>query len=464
MVSKISTQAGFGQRQYLTAYSNQIIVASFLLIILLSTWILSLPWCSKDISLFEALFTATSAACVTGLSVVNINQFFWLGKIVIMLLVQVGGLGLMTLSFFLITAFNHELGMGSTSLAKDFLSLNSFAKIKDYLRLIIKITIITELVGAVVLFTQFYKLYSLPVAIFTSLFYAVSAFCNAGISLHADAELALLINNYVIAFTLQFLVVIGGLGFFVFYELINVIYKFIQDGFSQKVSPSRYSLLSLHSNVVIKTSLYITIIGTLFLLAIEKNNLFYHESWVQAFCKSLFHNISLRSSGFAVLNIDDLSDASILFSIVCMLIGASPGSTGGGIKTTTFAIIVATFVSIVRGKSYVEIGLRTISEQQIYKSASILALFITWVLCATFLLLLLEKGHQFLPLLFETCSSLANVGLSTGLTPQLSSAGQLVIMINMLAGRIGILTFIFAISRKTVLQHYKYPKEEIILG
>jgi trk system potassium uptake protein TrkH len=451
------------QKQYLRAYSNQIILASFLLIIFVSTWFLSLSWCSKGVSLFQAFFTATSATCVTGLSVVEMDKFSILGQIVIMLLIQIGGLGLMTLSFFLMVALYRELGVGSTSLAKDFLSLNSFGRIKDYLSLIVKLTVATELLGALVLFTQFSKCYPVPRAGFESLFYAISAFCNAGISLRGDG-LALLAGNGVVMFTIQVLVVIGGLGFFVFYELINAIRRFVREYLSDKPMPARSSFLSLHSNIVIKSSFLITVIGTLFLLAVEKKNLFLHDSWVHAFFESLFHNISLRSSGFSIFDIEKLSDASLLFSMFCMLIGASPGSTGGGIKTTTFAIFVATFISIIRGKSNVEIGSRTISEQQIYKSASILALSITWIFSATFLLLLIEKEHQFLPLLFETCSSLSNAGLSTGITPHLSRAGQVILMINMLAGRIGILTFVFAIQQKNELQRYKYPKEEIILG
>ena len=233
-------------------------------------------------------------------------------------------------------AFYRELGFGSTSLAKDFLSLNSFGRIKDYLSLIVKLTVTTELVGAFILFTQFSKVYPAPQAAFEALFYAISAFCNAGISLHRDGPV-LLGNNGVVTFTIQFLVIIGGLGFFVFYELINAIRRFMKEYFSEKSMPARSSFLSLHSNIVIKSSFFITVIGTLFLLAVEKNNLFLADSWLHAFFKSLFHNISLRSSGFSIFDIESLTDASLLFSMFCMLIGASPGSTGGGIKTTTFA-------------------------------------------------------------------------------------------------------------------------------
>jgi trk system potassium uptake protein TrkH len=449
--------------KYLRTYSNQIILASFIIIILISAWLLKLPACSNDLTFFEALFTATSSACVTGLTIVDIDRFTIVGQCIIMCLIQVGGIGLMTLSFFLVTTIYKELSVGGKSLAKDFLSLNSVGKIKEYLTLIIKMTIITELIASLILFSQFIKTYSFESAFFSSIFYSISAFCNAGVILD-QANFTFCKNNNIIMIVIQCLIIIGGLGFFVFYEIINSGKKFFRDFLKDKPMPARNSFLSLHSNIVIKTSLLLTVVGTLFFLAIEKNNLFINESWLAAFFKSLFHNISLRSAGFSIFKIHMMSDASVLFSMVCMMIGASPGSTGGGIKTTTFAILMATFSSIISGKRYVEIGRRTIFEQQIYKSASILAISISWIIGATFLLLLIEKQHSFLDIFFETCSSLSNVGLSTGITKSLSTAGQVILMINMLAGRIGILTFIFAVQRKKTIQQYKYPSEEIILG
>lgn len=451
------------QKRLLRAYSNQIILGSFLLIIFIGSWLLRLKiCCTREISFFQAFFTATSATCVTGLSIYDISNFTMLGQFVIMLLIQIGGLGLMTLSLFLVALLYRELSVGSTSLAKDFLNLNSFGRVKDLLKLIVKITIATELVGGLILFWRFSYIYPISQAAFAALFYAVSAFCNAGISLHTSS-LEPLQYDVVIMVTIQVLTLIGGFGFLVFYELINLIKKSWINFWNSK-DYVKVPRLSLHSKIVIKSSALLTIVGTLFFLAVEKNKIFRDLGWIESFLKALFHNVALRSSGFSIFNVMNLSDASLLFSMAYMVIGASPGSTGGGIKITTFTIFMATLVSLVRGKKYVEIGMRTISEQQIYKSMSILSLAMIWVFSSTFLLLLIENNHAFVELFFESCSSLSNVGLSTGITSKLSFLGQVILVINMIAGRIGILTFVFAIRQKHEKQLYKYPGEEIILG
>ncbi len=451
------------QKKFFRDYSHQIILASFLLIIALGTWFLRLEVCSpKGISFFQAFFTATSATCVTGLSIYEIENFSRIGQLVIMILIQIGGLGLMTLSLFLVAMIYRELGVGSTFLAKDFLNLSSFGRVKDLLRLIMKITFGTEIIGAIVLFFRFINIYPYSKAIFYAIFYSISAFCNAGVSLHSNS-LESMRNDSIIMATIQVLTLIGGFGFLVFYELINLVKKLWANFYYNKVH-APVPMLSLHSRIVIRSSIVLTVVGTLFFLAIEKNKIFRTMSWGHALLESLFHNIALRSSGFTIFNVVGLSDASLLLSMAFMMVGASPGSTGGGMKITTFTIFIATLVSLIRGKTYVEIGKRTISEQQIYKSMSILSLTMMWIFSSTFLLLLIESQHSFVELFFESCSSLSNVGMSTGITPSLSFIAQCILIVNMIAGRIGILTFVFAIRQRYAKQLYRYPGEEIILG
>lgn len=457
-------KSSFNKKTVLRDYSNQIILASFLIIILLGSLMFRFGPCVKEkISFMQAFFMATSATCVTGLSILDITKFTMLGKIITLLLIQIGGLGLMTLSFFLVAIIYHELGLRSTSIAKDFLSLNSSGNIKNYIILIIKITLLTELFGAIILFFRFLKTYKIGKAAFLSIFYAVSAYCNAGITLHRSG-LDVFFDDKVILFTIQLLVFLGSIGFFVFYEMFFVTKEFFAGIFGASEQKGFQKKISLHSKIVLKSFFYLLSIGTLFFLAVEKNKLFAADSWIDALIKSFVYNISLRSSGFTIFAIDKLSDASLLFSMACMTIGAAPGSTGGGVKVTTFAIFVATLISILRGKSYVEIGNRTIAEQQIYKSISILVVSLMWVFCSTFILLLVENQLPFLDLFFESCSSLFNVGLSTGITSRLGIPGQIILIINMIAGRIGILTFIFAIRNRYEKQLYKFPVENVILG
>lgn len=452
----------FGRQIKLREYSNQLILLSFLLIIVIGALLLSLPACSGGLSAFQALFTATSVTCVTGLEIVDTSQFPILGQLVIMILIQIGGLGLMTLSFFLVTAIYKQLGIDSTSVAKDALNLNSFAKIREFVTLVIKVTFGTELIGSIILFWQFRKYYPLSKAIFTSIFYSISAFCNSGVTMHPESLTVFSENTWIVC-TTQILTILGGFGFYVFYEIISAIKIIIKEPFEKKIQKNR-KLLSLHTKIVIKASMIVTIAGTLFFLAIEKHNLFANQTWLNAFFHSLFYNISLRSSGFMIFDIQQLTDASLFFSIICMLIGAAPGSTGGGVKITTFTLFIATLISIIKGRSHVEISSRTISQQQVYRCASIFSLLVLWIISSTFLLLLIEQDHQFLPLFFETCSSISNVGLSMGITQDMSRLGQILLMINMIAGRIGIMTFIFAIKQKPQDQRYKYPTEKLILG
>lgn len=449
---------------FVRTFSNQIIVASFFLIILIGSLLLSMDAALKmPIDFFSAVFTATSATCVTGMSIVNPMIFSDWGHFIILILIQIGGLGFMTLSFFLMSIINKDLGMNNAIIVKDSLNLTSNNRIQVYLKFIIKMTFFLEFVGSTILFLRLVKLYPIKQALFAAIFHAVSAFCNAGCSPYPQG-LSFFQNDSISMITIQALSLTGSLGFLVIFEFLKIIKHFFQNLFSEYHQKVKRTATSLHFRIIAKTSIILIVLGTCSFFAIERNLLLANVSVWKGLKITLFHTIMLRSTGFSIFPIAKLSNASLFLSILYMIIGASPGSTGGGIKTTTFTVFLATIYSIIRGKAFVEISGRTISEQQVYKAVSIVSIFLLWIFCSTFLLLLFEQNFAFFDLFFETCGSLSNVGFSTGITTKLSKASQIVLLINMLAGRIGLLTFIFGIRQNYEKQKYKFPKEEIILG
>ncbi len=444
------------KRFVLTA--NRIVLGSFLIIIFAGALLLYLSRSTySQISIFEALFTAVSITCVTGLSIVDIANFTSFGQAVILGLMQIGGLGLMTISFFVLAFVNKQLSVNNTSIARKFFSLDSAGKVKQYLKIVLLVTAIVELTGALILLPKFLESHPLPQAILQSLFYSVSAFCNCGVTL-APEGLKAFLSDHKFILTLVGLSTMGNLGFLFF----NEIYDWLKNYFIHK--KGQVLGFSLNVKIVTRYSFWLLASGSVFFYLTEKSKLFGSLDLATGFLHSFFYNVFLRSSGFALFDINSLSNASLFFSLICMVIGSGPGSTGGGIKMTTFAVFGALAASIIKGSSYVEIGYRTVSQQQIYKTISILLLFGLWAAVSTFLLLIAEADKPFFAVFFESCSALTNVGLSTGITKHLSLAGKIILMFNMLAGRIGILTFVLAINKKSEQQSYKYPSEYIILG
>ncbi len=420
------------------------IFGTFLVIIGTGTLLLLLPGATHNgITFIDALFTATSATCVTGLVVVDTgSSFTFPGQITILLLIQMGGLGIITFSTFFALMFRGDISISERLVVKDYLGGVTW-RIENILKNILIFTFIFEGIGTLFIWFSFVHK-GIPYPLYISLFHSVSAFCNAGFSLFKtnlmDFQADIWIN-----FVFIFLIVSGGLGFLVFYDIVN---------FLKKRFHGERPRLSLHSKIVL-ISTFVLIVGGFFL--------FFFFSRTSAMA-SLFQVVSARTAGFNTIDLAMLNVPSILLLILLMVIGASPGSTGGGIKTSTFTLIVLYLRSILKGKSKTELFGRTIPHSIIEKAFLITVLYIFTLILSLLLITWVEPHEDFLKLFFEVSSAIGTVGYSLGVTPDLHFWGKLIIIINMIIGRIGPLTILFALRRKEEKELYSYPEEKVLVG
>jgi trk system potassium uptake protein len=438
---------------------GRILLSSFLFVIAIGTILLSLPIAQvTELPFINVLFTAASTTCVTGLQVVPLSDFTFFGQCVILCLIQIGGLGLMTLSFFLISLFL-DMGMATQLIAGQMLDFKIWSRIKSFLLLIISITFGIELIGAASLYLPFRATMEPAQAIFSSIFHSVSAFCNAGISL-MDNSPELYQNHPFILSTLSILVFAGSLGFIVWYEILEKAKLYIGSLFGRP----HHILFTLHTKIVLYSSMVLVLIGTLIPWIIEHFYSFKDMSYSKSFFLSLCNSLSLRSAGFHIIDIDKASLATLVIFLILMFIGASPNSTGSGVKTTTFVISFATMLAIIRNRNSIELFGRTIPMDIMYKAIAIISLSLTWVISLILVLLLTDSNFSFFQLFFEAISAFSTCGLTTGITPHLSIIGKSALMLSMLVGRIGSLTLILVLRRKKQKALYKFPEERLALS
>lgn len=438
-----------------------IILFSFFILIMFGAFLLSLPIAHiKPMSLIDLFFTATSATCVTGLFTIPLSNFTIFGKAVILGLIQVGALGLATMSLFIISLFI-DLGLGTRFMAGQLFELDSWHNIKKILIFTFVSTITLETLGAISFFYIFHTEYSLGNALFYSLFHSISAFCNAGISFFhflTKQNLGKYSTNYLFLITTSLLTFFGGLGFITWHELMVHGRAYF---FSKK--PHRFSL---HSKIILYGTATLLIVTASLFLLLENSNTLANLSIPLKCANSLFHAISFKSCGFILANLTDYHAATIFLIMLVGLIGSAPGSTGSGVKITTFVLFLSTIKSAINGRYYVEAFEREIPLDQVYKAIAIISLSIGWILFTTFCLLITETNWTFLDVFFETLSAFSNVGFSLKGTQKLSEIGKLFIMATMFIGRIGSLTFILGLKLKAKKDttDYSYPEERIMLG
>lgn len=443
----------------------RIIIISFLFGITIGGFLLKLPQATtgEPLNWVDAFFTSTSAICVTGLIVVDTGtKFSVFGQGVILFLIQLGGLGIMVFSAFFIMLFGRNLSLRDRFMAKEsLLGQISYKKLFSVLKYIMAVTFSVELIGAVVLFLRFKITKSTDSALYDAVFHSVSAYCNAGFSLYRNSLMGFS-GDYVINFTMMILIVLGGLGFPVLYELIyGVVLKKQGDVYR----------LSLHCKIVLITTASLLLTGTIFLYLLELKNSSTGGSGL-SILEALFHSVTARTAGFNTVELRRLSNPALFFLIMFMFIGGSPASTAGGIKTTTFAIFLGLIWARFRGRDRVELFHRTLPNEIIYKVLSIIVGSLFLIICVNIILQVTEFGflsHEavkgsFLMTLFETVSAFGTVGLSMGLTPSLTFVGKFIIMGTMLIGRIGPLTFVLALIYTTSKQRFEYPEDGAMVG
>lgn len=436
----------------------QVIAATFIWIILIGTLLLMLPLSASNgqsPGFINALFTATSATCVTGLAVVDTGlDFSFFGQLVIMILFQIGGLGIMTLSTALSVIIFKKMTLSDQSAIEDMLD-QSEGNVKTLLKYILSYTLIIEFIGAVLLMVVFTKTFPHhPVkALYYSVFHSISAFCNAGFGLFSDS-FASFSGSWIINFTIMFLIIFGGLGFAVIYDLQNWV--------KSTYKKEKYRL-SLHTRITLITSLILILTGAVFFLCTEYSHSFSQFNFIDKVNAALFQSVTCRTAGFSTVDTKLFTSTGLLFSIILMFIGASSGSTGGGIKTTTFALLVLRVKAVLAGRDDIEISGRTIPSIVVNKAVSISLLSI--LICLVFLIVLtLTEGFEFMDCFFEVVSAFGTVGLSTGITSSLTSWGKIVITFLMFIGRVGPLTLALAVGEKLLKGQFSYPEEKIMVG
>lgn len=440
--------------------AGRIILFSIILIIVFGAFLLKLPIsCSHPISFFQALFTAASSTCVTGLSVVPFHEFTFFGKFILLLLIQIGGLGFMTFSFFLTWKISGGLGVADKLMASEILSFDRIGKMHNFIASIFLITFSFEILGAVFLFSKMIKFFKFWPAIFYSIFYSVSAFCNAGITPNIGG-LEIFAKDLLIMSTLSFLVFFGGIGFPVIYELIEKF--FFRFGLTNKKEIN--IRLSLHTKIVLLSSAILTVLGAIILFSFQNELLINADLSIRSIVSAIFNSVSLRSAGFQTGSMATVPKAALFVTSLFMLIGASPGSTGGGLKTSTIFVILAGILATLRGRNQTTIFGRAISNAQVMKAFSIFVMGITLVFLTMTAILITDPGMKFFNIFFEVISAISTVGIDGRITQSLSMAGQGVIMIAMIAGRIGSLTFIFAFRKPMSKTSYTLPEERILIG
>lgn len=515
-------------------------IFSFIFLILIGTFLLMMPAMTTDpggLSFLDALFTSTSASCVTGLSVITVgSDFTFKGQIVTLILLQLGGIGMVSFATFFASFLTQGIGVKQQAIIQDVLSSESLSSAKKLLQQVVILTFSIEAIGAVAIFFSWNPdvvFYSpviqeetfitvdtleavpeesgagMPISledlqtgatdlpgnattieadpcnglgddpcndfknappktrpncslgnkIYYSIFHSVSAFCNAGFSLFPDGLYQCKVrSSYILHLVIAFIIIFGSLGF-----------STIQDVFSPRRMRQRLDMpwkqWSLSSQIAVNMTIFLTIIGTIGFYFLERNDVLSTMNLFEAIVTAFFQSVTTRTAGFNTVDLGPtyLSDATYIMFIVLMFIGAAPGSTGGGIKTSTILLLVVSSIASIRGKKTVEIGKRSISNDTISRAFSIVFFAIAYNFICIFLLMIVEDAPM-LELFFEQISAFATVGLSQGITSNLNSYSKVIIIVTMYLGRVGMLTLALALSKKVISTSYKYPVSHVMVG
>jgi trk system potassium uptake protein len=433
----------------------QMFAVSFGAIILLGTVLLTLPGASAHatpVGLIDALFTATSATCVTGLIVLDTpKDFSVFGQAVILLLIQVGGLGMITLSSFVSLLLGRRVGLKAEAALSQLYEADRAAMLFDLIRFIVVVTLAIEGMGALLLAHVFLQRgHGLGESIWLGCFHSISAFCNAGFALFSDSLVGLQ-GSFLALGTVCCLIVLGGIGFGV-----------LSIGWLWMRAPGDVPRFPVHVRMTVRGTIVLIVVGTLLVLGLEWSSSLAGLSTFERLANALFQSITCRTAGFNTVDFTRLSQATIFVMILLMFVGAGSNSTGGGIKVTTAMVMYSAVASVLRGRSEVEVLGRTLPRATVYKTAVIITLALAFISAGTLVLLATQQG-PFAWIVFEAFSACATVGLSLGMTAELDSIGKLVIIVLMFVGRIGPLTLLLVLESRTQ-RSYRLPEASILVG
>ncbi|NJW53747.1 ATPase [Salinimicrobium sp. CDJ15-91] len=451
----------------------QVFMISFLGLIFMGTLLLMLPKATHEgISVIDALFTATSAVCVTGLIVVDTGTYFTnFGQTLILILIQLGGLGIMTFASYFSYFFRGKSSYENQIMLRDLTNSEKIGEVFSVLKKIVFLTLIIEVIGAFIIFLSLKPgiVKGFTNQLFFSIFHSISAFCNAGFSTLENSLYEPEFKfNYPLQIIIVFLFILGGIGFPILFNLYKYFKYFFKNQYAKLEHPSNriYTpwVISLNTRIVLLTTTLLLLLGTALFYFFEFNNTLKEHSWFGKLIVSFFGAATPRTAGFNTVDMGALNFSTLMIIFILMWIGASPGSTGGGIKTSTFALTTLNFLSLARGKDRVEVFRREISDLSIRRAFAIVALSLVVIGTSIFLIATFDSEKTLLSIAFECFSAYSTVGLSIGITSKLSMASKVVIIITMFIGRVSMLTILIAFLRRVKYLNYKYPKEEILMN
>ncbi len=451
------------KKQRIRISTTHIILLSFLITILIGALLLSLPISSangKPTSFLDALFTATTSVCVTGLVVTpTVSSWSVFGQVVILLLIQVGGLGVITIMSGLMIVLHKKIGIGDRMLLQDAFNLNSLSGLVRFVKKVVAGTLIVEGIGALLYMTVFIPQFGAK-GIWISVFTAVSAFCNAGIDIIAENSLCDYALNPVINIVTCALIILGGIGYIVWWDVLRV----LKEARTKKVR--FFKALTLHSKIAITTSLILIFAGAVLIFAFEYNNpkTIGNYTLLQKIEASLFQSVTTRTAGFATVPQENLTNASAIVCLFLMFIGGSPVGTAGGIKTVTIAVIIVAAISSIRNKEDTEVFGRQLTKQAVSKATAVTFMSFIIMFTSTVLLSAVTDANA-LDVVYETVSATATVGLTRNLTASFGNIGKLIIIITMYLGRVGPISLAVAFKGSKDNQNIvRSPIEEISVG
>lgn len=441
-------------------------IYSFLILIFSGAGLLMLPEMTTggSIRFIDALFTSVSASCVTGLTVVDTATFFtFKGQLVILALIQFGGIGILTFATFFALFLKKGVGISHQAMIRDFMSEDSLFNAKNMLLQVIVYTFTIELIGAILL----YVLWDMKApfiddqgeVLFQSVFHSISAFCNAGFALFTNNLFETFIReNYMLHLVIAILIFFGSLGFPAMRDIFS-----LHNVRARLISPWKNWKLS--TRIALYGSIVLIFVGAVGFYLLEREGVLANQkSALGVFVTSIFQSVTTRTAGFNTVDMAALSVPVVILFIFLMFIGASSGSTGGGIKTSTFVLIFLAVITTIRGKKHLELGGRSISFDLLNKAFTVFIFSATYILLGTFFLAIFEPKLAVLDLVFEEVSAFCTVGLTRGITPYLSDPSKIVLILSMYIGRIGTLTLAFALASRVDSTNYRYPKAHMLVG